>query len=57
MNGVQGLRDHPRFARLVQTGQFDARALVTATYPLDRTMDAVRAVGERTTIGAVVVFS
>jgi S-(hydroxymethyl)glutathione dehydrogenase / alcohol dehydrogenase len=56
MNGVQGLRDHPRFARLIQTGQFNAGAMVTATYPLDRTMDAVRAVGERTTVGAVVVF-
>ncbi len=56
MNGVNGLRDHPRFARLIQSGQFNARAMVTATYSLDRTREAVQAVGERTTIGAVLVF-
>jgi S-(hydroxymethyl)glutathione dehydrogenase/alcohol dehydrogenase len=57
MNGVNGLRDHPRFARLIETGQFNAAALVTARYPLDRTREAVQAVGERTTVGAVIVFA
>lgn len=56
MNGVNGLRDIPMFARLIQTGQFNARALATSTYPLDQTLDALRVVGERTTIGAVLVF-
>ena len=56
MNGVNTMRDHSRFARLIQTGQYNAKALVTATYPLDRTKEAVQAVGERTTVGAVVVF-
>jgi S-(hydroxymethyl)glutathione dehydrogenase/alcohol dehydrogenase len=56
MNGINTMRDHSRFARLIQTGQYNAKALVTATYPLERTKEAVQAVGERTTIGAVVVF-
>lgn len=57
MNGVSGLRDMQRFARLIETGQFNAKALATATYPLERTEEALRAVAERTTVGAVLVFS
>jgi hypothetical protein len=45
-----------RFARLVDTGQFNAKALATATFPLDRTKAALQAVADRTTIGAVIVF-
>lgn len=56
MNGVNGLRDIPMFARLISTGQFDARALAPSTYPLDQTLEAVRAVGERSTVGAVLTF-
>ncbi len=57
MNGVSSLRDMQRFARLIETGQFNAKALATATYPLDRTRDAFQAVADRTTIAAVIVFS
>ena len=57
MNGVNGLRDIPRFARLIQTGQFNAMALAPSSFSLDQTLEAVRAVGERTTIGAVLAFS
>jgi S-(hydroxymethyl)glutathione dehydrogenase/alcohol dehydrogenase len=56
MNGVSGLRDMQRFARLIQTGQYDANALATLRLPLDRTAEALQAVGERTTIGAVITF-
>jgi Zn-dependent alcohol dehydrogenase len=56
MNGVNGLRDMPRFARLTQTGQYNAKALATLLLPLDRTAEALQTVGERTTIGAVITF-
>ena len=56
MNGVSGLRDMQRFARLIETGQFNAKALATATYPLDRAQEALQVVADRTTVGAVIVF-
>jgi len=57
VNGVNGLRDIPIFARLIEKGQFNAAALAPSEYPLDDTLEAVRAVGERTTVGAALVFS
>jgi len=57
MNGVSTLRDMQRFARLVETGQFNAKAMATAVFPLDRTKEAIQAVCDRTTISAVITFS
>lgn len=57
MNGVSTLRDMQRFARLVETGQFNAKALATATFPLDRAKDALQTVADRTTISAVITFT
>ena len=57
MNGVSGLRDMQRFARLIETGQFNAKAMATATFRLDQAQAALQAVSDRTTIGAVIVFS
>ena len=48
--------DVPRFVKLVDQGLFNAKAMVTATYPLDRTREAFQAVGDRTTTRAVVTF-
>jgi threonine dehydrogenase-like Zn-dependent dehydrogenase len=45
-----------RFARLVETGQFNAKALATATFPLNRAKDAIQAVADRTTLSAVITF-
>jgi threonine dehydrogenase-like Zn-dependent dehydrogenase len=56
VNGVSTLRDMQRFARLVETGQFNAKALATATFPPDRAKDAIQAVADRTTISAVITF-
>ena len=53
---VSTLRDMQRFARLVETGQFNAKALATATFPLERAKDAIQAVADRTTISAVITF-
>jgi threonine dehydrogenase-like Zn-dependent dehydrogenase len=57
MNGVNALRDMPRFARLISTGQYDAGVLAPTRLPLDRTQEAFQAVADRTTVGAVVTFS
>ena len=56
MNGCSTLRDMQRFARLVETGQFNAKALATATFPLDRVKEAFQQVADRTTVAAVIVF-
>jgi S-(hydroxymethyl)glutathione dehydrogenase/alcohol dehydrogenase len=55
--GVNAKSDVPRFIKLIDAGVFDAKALVTATYPLDRSQEAFQAVADRTTVCAVVVFS
>lgn len=55
--GMNMLRDLPRYVRLIEKGLFDAKSMVTATYPLDRVEEAVQAVADRTTIGAVITFS
>jgi S-(hydroxymethyl)glutathione dehydrogenase/alcohol dehydrogenase len=52
--GVQTMRDVPRFIRLMETGQFDAKALVGQTFPLERTRDALQAAADRTTISSIV---
>jgi len=54
--GLNMMRDLPRYVRLIEKGLFDAKSLVTATYPLERAKEAVQAVADRTTLGAVVVF-
>jgi S-(hydroxymethyl)glutathione dehydrogenase/alcohol dehydrogenase len=55
--GLHMLRDLPRYVKLIEKGVLDAKSMVTATYPLDRAMEAVQAVADRTTLGAVVTFS
>jgi S-(hydroxymethyl)glutathione dehydrogenase/alcohol dehydrogenase len=55
--GVNAKSDVPRFIKLIDMGQFDAKALVTATYPLERTAEAFQAVADRTTVCAVVTFA
>jgi S-(hydroxymethyl)glutathione dehydrogenase/alcohol dehydrogenase len=54
--GVNAKADVPRFVKLVDQGLFDAKAMVTATFPLERTREAFQAVGDRTTTCAVVVL-
>jgi S-(hydroxymethyl)glutathione dehydrogenase/alcohol dehydrogenase len=54
--GVNAKADVPRFVKLVDQGLFDAKAMVTATYTLDRAREAFQAVGDRTTMCAVVIF-
>jgi Zn-dependent alcohol dehydrogenase len=51
------MRDLPRFVRLIERGQFDAKAMITATYKLDRTLEAYSAVAYRTTITAMITMA
>jgi len=55
--GASSLRDIPRFVRLIESGQFNAKSLATATFPLDRAREAFEAAAYRTTIAAVVVYA
>ncbi len=55
-NGVATLKDMQIFARLVERGQFNAKAVAAATFPLERTKDALQLVSDRTTIAAIPVF-
>jgi len=55
--GLNMMRDLPRFVRLIERGLLDVKSVVTATYALDRTREAVQAVADRTTLGAVVMFA
>jgi S-(hydroxymethyl)glutathione dehydrogenase / alcohol dehydrogenase len=54
--GANPMRDIPRFVRLIEAGLFNAKALATATFPLERSREAFQAAADRTTVGAVVVF-
>jgi Zn-dependent alcohol dehydrogenase len=51
------MRDIPRFVRLIEAGLFNAKALATATFTLERTREAFQAVADRTTLAAVMVFN
>jgi S-(hydroxymethyl)glutathione dehydrogenase/alcohol dehydrogenase len=54
--GTQLKRDIPRYARLIDSGLFDAGSLVT-TFPLEQTPEAFRATADRTVISAVLVMN
>jgi len=56
-NGVSVLKDMDLYARLIEHGQFNAKALGPDTFPLDRAKDALQAVADRTIVGAAIVFS
>jgi S-(hydroxymethyl)glutathione dehydrogenase / alcohol dehydrogenase len=55
--GANPMRDIPRFVRLIEAGLFNAKALATDTFPLERTREAFQAAADRTTIGAVMVYA
>ena len=43
--------------RLIEAGLFNAKALATAPFPLERTREAFQAAADRTTIAAVMVYA
>ena len=50
------LRDIPRWMKLMEKRVIDLKPIVTSTYKLDQTREAVQAVADRTTVAAVVTF-
>jgi S-(hydroxymethyl)glutathione dehydrogenase / alcohol dehydrogenase len=54
--GVNVKRDLPRFARLMETDQFNGNALVGVHVPLDRWKQALEAAAYRTAITGIVTF-
>ena len=54
--GVNALRDLPRYTRLIERGLYDAKALITSRYSLEKAMDAYVDVADRTTVTAMIVM-
>ena len=55
--GAHSLRDIPRFVRLIEAGLYNAKALATATFPIERSREAFQVVADRTTVAAIIVPS
>lgn len=55
--GLQVMRDVPRMIRMVERGHFDVKSMVTRTFPVERTHDALQAVADRTVVGAFLTFA
>jgi S-(hydroxymethyl)glutathione dehydrogenase/alcohol dehydrogenase len=54
--GVQALRDLPRFVRLIERGDFDAKALVGKVFRPDQMKEAVQVAADRSAITSVIDF-
>ncbi len=46
--GLNMLRDIPRYVKLIEKGVIDMKSMVTKTYPIEQTREAIQAVGDRT---------
>ena len=55
--GLNMLRDIPRYVKLIEKGVIDMKSMITKTYPIEQTREAIQAVGDRTVLGAVITFS
>jgi S-(hydroxymethyl)glutathione dehydrogenase/alcohol dehydrogenase len=51
--GASPMRDIPRFVRMLETGQYDAKSLATTVVPLQGMLDAYEQVAYRTTVTAI----
>ena len=55
--GLHVMRDIPRYVKLIERGVIDAKSVITKTYTLDDSRQAVVDTGERTIITGVIEFS
>ena len=55
--GVQALRDLPRFIRLIERGQFDARAMVGKVFKPNQMKEAIQVAADRSAITSVIDFT
>src|SRR5215475_7153053 len=51
--GASPMRDIPRFVRMLENGQFDAKSLATTVVPIDEMLEAYEQVAYRTTVTAI----
>jgi S-(hydroxymethyl)glutathione dehydrogenase/alcohol dehydrogenase len=56
LGGTNVFRDLPRAVRLIETGQYNTKAMVTAIHPLEEVRQAYQKVADRTTVTAVIAF-
>ncbi len=55
--GVQALRDLPKFVRLIERGQFDAKSMVGLVFGSDRMKEALQVAADRSAITSVINFA
>ena len=55
--GLHVMRDIPRYVKLIERGVIDAKSVITRTYTLDQSRQAVQDTGERTIITGVIEFT
>ena len=55
--GVQALRDLPKFVRLIERGQFDAKSMVGQTFGPDKMKEALQVAADRSAITSVINFA
>jgi S-(hydroxymethyl)glutathione dehydrogenase/alcohol dehydrogenase len=51
--GANPMRDIPRFVRMLESGQYDAKSMATTVVPLDRMLEGYEQAAYRTTITAI----
>lgn len=51
--GANPMRDIPRFVKLLETGQYDAKSMATLVVPLDRMLEGYEQAAYRTTVTAI----
>ena len=54
--GTNLKRDVPRYAKLLDLGQYDAKSIVGQTYGLERTDEAFQAVLDRSVVNATIIY-
>jgi Zn-dependent alcohol dehydrogenase len=54
--GVQALRDLPKFVRLIEQGQFDAKSMVGRVFGPDKMKEALQVAADRSAITSVIEF-
>ena len=51
------MRDIPRYVKLIEKGMIDATSVITKTYTLDQSKQAVQDTADRTIITGVIEFT
>src|SRR5207253_3233383 len=55
--GLHILRDIPRYVKLIEKGKIDAKSVITKTYTLDQSVQAIQDTADRTIITGVIEFT